>query len=456
MAINRHSLATMVSAENTLRDYRIVEGIYLLGSLSRGLTVFDQQVRAHNLAWALWRVLEAEKQDADPIRIAVVGGGIAGLTLTACLLARSSAFVVTQFEERWDLCPLQQGSDTRWLHPHIYRWPKQGSRAPDAGLPVLNWTEGRASDVSREVLEGFGNYAHQYGEGRLALYLGMNHLRIGAADRTIEWMGRKGCRRGAYIQSGEPHGDRCGFDVVILATGFGLEKGAQEAEGSNSYWRNDRLGQPQLSGSRATYLVSGFGDGALVDLCRLTVERFRQDTILYELFGHELEIFEDELRGHLGEDFGRSAQNVYDIMQCKLSPASQELMRAARQNLLQRLRKDTIVILHASGRDGTNTSLRDLFDPHSSVLNRTLLYLLYQCGGFVLSLGELDDAVREYAVRDDKVVKRYGADTLQAVKRLFSDPDIVSARLDDMKANAGQIAERRWPLGAFPHISTVA
>jgi hypothetical protein len=54
-----------------------------------------------------------------------------------------------------------------------------------------------------------------------------------------------------------------------------------------SYWRNEQLGQPPLDGAQRRYLISG--DGALVDLCRLTIERFRQDTIVYELFGNDLE-----------------------------------------------------------------------------------------------------------------------------------------------------------------------
>lgn len=455
MGINPHSLATLEKAERIRDEYSLTDSLFLLGSVARGLTVFDQQVRAHNLAWALWRVMEGDGDARGPLSIAVVGGGIAGLTLTACLLARSRAFNVTLFEERWDICPLQQGSDTRWVHPHIYRWPEHGSRAPDAGLPVLNWTEGRASDVSREVLEGFGSYADHYGENRLELYLGLNHLRVEATTRTIEWMGRRGKRFGAYVRSGEPHGDRRRFDVIVLATGFGLEEGVEQADGTSSYWRNDRLSQPQLSGGRVTYLLSGFGDGALVDLCRLTIERFRQDTILYELFGTDLEKLEDGLRALLNNDYGRTDRNVYDIMESNLPSEIRDIVLEAIKRLRKRLRKDTVVVLHASGKNGENKSLRALFDPHSSFLNRTLLYLLYRCGGFVLSLGGLEEAKREFAVRDDRVVRRYGANTLGAIKALFSDPEAVSNKLDAMKTVGRQVAARRWPLGAFPHLVTI-
>ncbi|RWF58945.1 MAG: FAD-dependent oxidoreductase [Mesorhizobium sp.] len=451
MAINEHSLATLAQAEGIEQEYRVIDGVYLLGSVARGLTVFDQQVRAHNLAWALWRIREGDGPDSH-IKVAVVGGGIAGLTVAACLLARSRGFQVTLFEERWDLCPLQQGSDTRWVHPHIYRWPEHGSRAPDAGLPVLNWTEGRASDVSREVLEGFGSYADRYGAARFELFLGLSHLRIDATGGYIEWMGRTGVRHGAYVRAGEANGARRKFDVVILATGFGLEEGVANASGATSYWRNDRLGQPQLAGNRQTYLVSGFGDGALVDLCRLTIERFRQDTILYELFEDGLEPLEEELRTLLDGDFGRTAANAHELFEQRLSIQARNWLDAGRERLGKRIRKDTHVVLHASGERRENKSLKDLFGPHSSFLNRTLLYLLYRCGGFVLSLDSMKATTREYQVLPDAIVTRYGAKTVEAIVELFSDPSLVSERIKEMKSDGLQVAQRKWPLGAFPNV----
>jgi hypothetical protein len=57
------------------------------------------------------------------------------------------------FEKRAALCPLQEGSDTRWVHPRIYDWPNEGSTSPAAALPILNWNAGRASDVVVEVLD---------------------------------------------------------------------------------------------------------------------------------------------------------------------------------------------------------------------------------------------------------------------------------------------------------------
>ncbi len=41
-------------AKKTVRSYQVSEGLFLLGSLEKGLTLHNQQVRAHNLVWALW------------------------------------------------------------------------------------------------------------------------------------------------------------------------------------------------------------------------------------------------------------------------------------------------------------------------------------------------------------------------------------------------------------------
>ena len=454
MTLNEHSLATRDKAEAIEAEYQLVDGIYLLGSVARGLTVFDQQVRAHNLAWALWRLFEVETP-GQTAEIAVVGGGIAGLTLTACLLARAEGFKVTLFEQRWDLCPLQQGSDTRWVHPHIYRWPEHGSRAPDAGLPVLNWAEGRASDVSREVLDGFGRYAEEFGDPRLEIFLGLSHLKVDANEKGIEWMGRIGERCGSHVRAGDADGDRRVFDIVVLATGFGLEEGVAVAAGATSYWRNDRLGQPELAGGRKTYVISGFGDGALIDLCRLTIERFRQDTILHEIFATDLEPLEDCLRNLLGDDLGRTTCNVHDLLTHDLPAAYRSCIDGAVKLLRQRLRKDTHVVLHARGR-GEITSLRDLFDDHSSFLNRTMLYLLYRCGAFVLSLETLESTVAEFRVPPDAVVKRHGAKTAEGLLALFSEPSSIEVKLDKMKTDRLQAARRAWPLGAFPNLTALS
>src|SRR5215475_7814172 len=77
---------TARKARTVESTFRVKPGLYLLGSLERGLTVYKQQVRAHNLVWSLWEMQRRGKIRID--NIAIVGGGIAGITTAACCLAR--------------------------------------------------------------------------------------------------------------------------------------------------------------------------------------------------------------------------------------------------------------------------------------------------------------------------------------------------------------------------------
>lgn len=128
------------------------DGIFLIGSLDSGVTIFNQRIRALNLICALDRV-DRLRSASD---IAVVGGGIAGLTAAMALrkifslAPHSTDRMITLFEKRSVLCPLQRGCATRWVHPHIYDWPESGSTNPSAGLPIMNWRAGRASDVEAD------------------------------------------------------------------------------------------------------------------------------------------------------------------------------------------------------------------------------------------------------------------------------------------------------------------
>jgi hypothetical protein len=120
------------SSRETLNSFRLAGDVYLLGSFEKGLTIYSQQVRALNLAWAL---IEAAPKNSLG-RVAIVGGGFAGLTVAAGLLKKGVRHV-SLFERHAVLCPLQQGSDARWVHPRIYEWPNEGSNLPTTALPLL-------------------------------------------------------------------------------------------------------------------------------------------------------------------------------------------------------------------------------------------------------------------------------------------------------------------------------
>lgn len=432
-------------AEAVEKSFLVHPGLYLIGSLERGLTVYNQQLRAHNLAWALWELNKHNKNE-NIHRIAIVGGGVAGLTTAACFLSLFENVSITLFEQLWDLCPLQQGSDNRWLHPRIYEWPAPGSRAPGASLPVLNWSEGRASDVARTIVSEFRNFADAFDKRRerLGVLLGLRHFQINAAERRIEWIANKTVRAGAFFHIGEAEGDSGIYDIIVLAAGFGLENQSPNYP-THSYWRNEQLGQPLLDGTRQNFLVSGFGDGALIDLCRLTIERYRQDTVLYELFPTNL----DNVEGKFSDAWNSNGpqRNAFEFFS---SFDDQAILENAKTELSKRIRKDTRVALHVRGKNQEIKKFSDIFGPYSSFLNRMMTFLLFKCGAFSLSMEDLESAVRRHGAPDANVLCRYGTDALGQLHSMFNDIGNIKDRLKEIKTCQKQRPQRLWAPGTFP------
>jgi hypothetical protein len=224
--------------------------------------------------------------------------------------------------------------------------------------------------------------------------------------------------------------------------GFGLERVSAKYR-TPSYWRNEQFGQPVLDGGRTRYVVSGFGDGALVDLCRLRIERFRQDTIVYELFGGDPE----QVEGQFAAELDRVGdKNLYPLF-LKLED---ELLAGARDELSRRLRKDTAVTMHLSGHGNSVKSLSSIFGEGSSVLSRLLTFLLYRCGAFSMSFADLDTCVSASRVPEQQVLCRHGADTMGHLRSIIIDHAAFDKRLGEMRLLQAQRPRRLWKPGTFP------
>jgi hypothetical protein len=64
--------------EEVLRQFKLADRVYILGTFKTGLTIDSQQVRALNLVWSL---VEAAPEN-ELRNIAIVGGGFAGKLAT--------------------------------------------------------------------------------------------------------------------------------------------------------------------------------------------------------------------------------------------------------------------------------------------------------------------------------------------------------------------------------------
>src|SRR5207248_2631512 len=155
------------------------------------------------------------------------------------------------FEQRPTLFHLQQGCDIRWLHPHIYEWPAPETDSPYAGLPLLDWEFATAAEVAARLQHGWDEERDKNKEMKLTEYYRASAHVAGGSNNgvTVRWDN----------SDKDPRSGQKVFDTVIIAVGFGVERGVLEHE-AQSYWRNDSVNQPLPgipSQRAAAYFISG-------------------------------------------------------------------------------------------------------------------------------------------------------------------------------------------------------
>jgi hypothetical protein len=396
--------------------------LYSIGTFHSGVTVLSQQIRALNLAWAFveGNIVDCVipgRRSSEPQSVAIVGGGFAGLTFAAGLLAKRANVEITLFEERDTLLPLQHGSDSRWLHPQIYNWPGQRSEMNVAMLPVLNWSAARASDVVVQIMTEWKATVER-APLKPVLYCNARHLQVTEAPGNglaVEWVGeRRNPEDATMDEDAQVHaiGASKIFDHVVLAVGFGIEQ-----HDAISYWRNEQLGQPSLDQPRKTFLVSGQGDGAMIDLLRLRISHYRPDRILDQLFSDKptlLAAIEDLYRHDLAARRPSSLFTPFESLGEREGPIANEF-RAICDDLRKRLRRDTNVILHIR-----QQSFAAVFGRGTSFQNRFLVYLLFKCGGFIPTSIDAEKVIAQHALGRDCVVIRHGTDRIAQSTRILS------------------------------------
>jgi hypothetical protein len=254
-------------------------GLYVLGLFEARVTFFSQQVRALNLIYSLWE----EEWLRPGIKVAIIGAGGAGLTAAAAAAFRGAdTMVLEQYDQ---LLTLTGQSNKRWLHPHIYEWPKKDPDLPDplddnAGLPLLNWQAGTADQVSQHLLRQYRVLADRY---HIKFKPKVTNVTILPGDTrrfSLTWN-----EPSQGISNDSPRRSRTQqCDIVVLAVGFGLERKVNDVP-FLSYWATDRLDERDVSirGRSKRILVSGVGDGGLIDLLRIRFDGFRHDRIVARL-----------------------------------------------------------------------------------------------------------------------------------------------------------------------------
>lgn len=243
-------------------------GVYVVGCFDRRITFYAQQARALTLIKALF-------DDGDLCAeqsVGVIGGGAAGITAAVAAMTRGCRVVL--YEAGDGLLRYQYNSVRRYIHPHLYDWPQEGTEIPDAGLPLLNWSANDADHVACQLRNQVDEYAVQSGEA----------LKIRTNSHIID-LGRLHAPQGhPRVQLIGNEGDiNESFHVVIIAIGFGAETTSVVDHKNISYWTGDDIQGAASAGEKRRILISGAGDGGLIDLARATLNDFRQDKFLAAL-----------------------------------------------------------------------------------------------------------------------------------------------------------------------------
>lgn len=399
------------------------------------VTLRCQQVRALNLAFAL---VESGTL-RPPAQVAVIGGGVAGVTAAAALSHRG--FKVTVLERRPGLIPLQSGSTQRFVHPHLIDWPQPGSERPDAGLPLLNWQAAPAGQVFRQLLSALAHYPLQVEGGVADLRLLPHPSGPGAAAH--EW------EVGFHNRSPR-------FDAVILAVGFGAEKSYPEVE-FRSYWDIDNLDRdPVPPGAGDSHcFISGTGDGGLTDFIRARLYRFdHEDT--FRAFIH---VAADAQLHHqllaldqaAGADPGRLAAGyesvsvppaVDDFLRQRLHPHRSATLHGPREwpyapgaSLLNRFLASRILRL-----DGKTGCSRYESRPLSGPIRR-------HGAGYTVQVAERGSDLR-YRADFDQVIIRHGTHSALA---LLPEPIAAACQklAERFPAEPDPLRKPLWPPGFF-------
>ena len=158
--------------------------------------------------------------------------------------------------------------------------------------------------------------------------------------------------------------------MVVVAIGFGVELPHKFPLPINGYWDNHpikRVGRFS-SGNPGSVLVSGCGDGALIDVLRATFDQFEHDKILQLV----PELLDQELKDKLLK-VESDAQSQYMTMD-----ADSFLFTTEYEQLLKHIRLSDNVKsrLDRAVKVTFNSPRAGVFQLRTSILNRVLVQLL--------------------------------------------------------------------------------
>lgn len=432
-------LLTLMTTAKELNDYLKVFNIsdrrYLVGVFQEGVTVYKQQVRSLNILYALIESNKLKKGDT----IGIIGGGVAGLTIASAALR--SGLKVKIMEQKQIYLHVQYGCETRKIHPNIYEWPSKESLFTYADIPVLSWKYDTAANVSKQLFSGFSKIAQEFKDNIKEIKSCTIKNIVETADHVeVDWE--------------NDENDTSYFDILIYATGYGIEEGVDSDKHMISYWRNDDFSQLSMPKKKQEYIISGVGDGGLIDLFRLKIFGFTIDSIIKDLKSDEtnytvlverlIKIQEDWVSQQYDNNKDKWLFNQFQ----KLN--TEGLLEYLKRNLLTKRRNENEVILNSNIAEFKSVlNLNKI-----SMLNALIAYTLFTIKGFEYKCGECHikdnkTVINSSPIPDSTItIFRHGTDRKNILKEVFlSDTEIENLSIKQKNNYTYNIVERIWPFG---------
>jgi Pyridine nucleotide-disulphide oxidoreductase len=308
-----------VSVDQVLRATTIgdEDRVYFLGPFARRIDFSAQQNRALNLVHAL-----RESSRLDPSKpVAVVGGGLAGLTIAAALTALR--FEIYLFERQSVVLARQRNTLHRIIHPTLHAWPEHETLDPTTQVPFFDW----CTDQCKPIMVGIANDWERIAQKLIA------ERRLRVATKVIDYSVQ---RSGITLETAPQNGGTI-FGTVIFATGFKDERIVKSIT-SRSYWEQDNLENYRDNHPKARFMVSGTGDGGLIDCLRLVHRNFDEGvlavraatTLFKSSVANEVRIAEEAFRKNPGEKSEVRLADTYESLVSSLPEALTKTLEQSR------------------------------------------------------------------------------------------------------------------------------
>jgi NAD(P)-binding Rossmann-like domain len=241
--------------------------VFCIGSFAKRVNFLAQQNRALNTVWALHKLKKFRSGD----NIAVIGAGMAGITAAAAFMGYGATVHV--YEKGGRALHRQRQTGHRRVHPSINAWPA-GKHVITTELPFFDWYSAPCKEISEDIAASFES-----------LFENTRHrLFRNCTAQAIKEIGTELLEIDCDppIRFDPARQNSLTYRLVLIAIGYGEER-RQEKFPYQSYWREDNLEALRDSGEIKAFIVSGCGDGGLIDALRLVHLDFRAGQLAFEV-----------------------------------------------------------------------------------------------------------------------------------------------------------------------------